>query len=133
MLYTLVIEWAKNHAPTDLEAIFIERPVGKFPKRALDNATGVIQVAMIHGVSHFHYPVSVFELSPGTWKKEALGKGNATKLDVLDWAMHNGARHGPDEHGLEWSPTQDQADALAIARAGFSLLHPTTTEEDPSE
>lgn len=114
-LYDAVHDWAALSAPDDLEAVFIERPVGKFPKRSLDHATGVIQVAMVHGLKDiFPFSVSVFELSPGTWKKAALGKGNAKKHEVIEWAAeHLGSRNY----------TSDEADALAIGCAGFRMLN----------
>lgn len=117
-LYRLTVEWAQGFAPNDLEAIFIERPVGKFPKRALDQASGVLQVAILAGTDHFDYPVSCFELSPGEWKKTVLGNGAAKKPEVHAWAE----RHWTGQFRLAGVFTQDEADALAIACAGSLLL-----------
>lgn len=112
-LYRAVYLWMEEHGPDDLEAVFIERPTGGFSQPALYQANGVIQVAIMElGWNEYAHPISVFELSPGTWKKEALGSGRAKKQDVMEWA------HGNQIDGL----TQDEADALAIACAGYRYL-----------
>lgn len=112
-LYAATYEWAVANAPDDLQACFIERPFGRFNKQALDHACGVLQVALVHGLSrHFSHPVSVFEISTGTWKKEALGSGRAKKDDVKLWALCERRK----------AVTQDEADALAISCAGYKLL-----------
>lgn len=50
--------------------------------------------------------------SVGTWKKKIVGKGNATKTEVMDWAV---GRTG-------WAfGDQDSADALAIATYAASV------------
>lgn len=46
-------------------------------------------------------------LASATWKKEAIGRGNATKEEVMAWAT----AVWPEAH----IKTQDQADALAMA------------------
>ena len=110
-----VRDWAYHHAPDDLLAVFIERPTNSFPKPALYQANGIIQVGVLSGQQgRFRHPVSCFELSPGTWKKHSIGKGNAKKDDVWHWAV--------GEIGIGSSVTQDECDALAIARAGHALL-----------
>ena len=112
-LYAATHDWAALSAPDDLEAVFIERPFGRFAKQALDQACGVLQVAVLHGLDEqFPHPVSCFEVSTGTWKKHALGNGAAKKPDVLRWACDH----------VESKLTQDEADALAIACAGSLLL-----------
>lgn len=117
-LYAATYEWAVANAPDDLQACFIERPFGRFNKQALDHACGVLQVALVHGLSrHFSHPVSVFEISTGTWKKEALGSGRAKKNDVAMWAASCMFSDGDYE-----TFTQDEADALAISCAGYKLL-----------
>ena len=106
--------WCANNAPDDLQAVFIERPTGGFNNPTLYQANGVLQVAIRRGLAgYYHHPVSVFEISPGTWKKEAIGSGRAKKDDVAAWA----SEFLP---GMDW--TQDQADALAISCAGYKLL-----------
>ena len=116
-LYAAAHDWAALSAPHDLEAVFIERPFGRFAKAALDQACGVLQVAILHGLDEqFPHPVSLFELSTGTWKKHALGYGNAKKDDVFFWALEKRGEEATEEI------TQDEADALAIACAGARLL-----------
>ena len=120
-LYAATYEWAVANAPDDLQACFIERPFGRFNKQALDHACGVLQVALVHGLSrHFSHPVSVFEISTGTWKKEAIGSGRAKKDDVMKWARNQvwDQKDLPPPSNL----TQDTADALAISCAGYKLL-----------
>lgn len=46
---------------------------------------------------------------PKVWKKLVLGNGNASKQDIMDWAVSQG--FAPE--------TQDQADAIAIAHYGY--------------
>lgn len=118
-LFCQIRGWCAAHAPNDLEAVFIERPTGQFPSPALVQANGVIQVAMVRGATAlFSHPLSVFEISPGTWKKEALGSGRAKKQDVLEWSeveLSKNPRRYP-------RISQDEADALAIACAGYRYL-----------
>ena len=114
-LYEGTHDWALLHAPEDLEAVFIERPRGRFDKQALDQASGVLQVALLKALStRFPHPASCFEVSPGTWKKAALGNGAAKKQEVLKWAF--------DQPATKPVLTQDEADALAIACAGSRLI-----------
>lgn len=106
-------KWATRNRPADLDAIFIERPTGRFPVPDLTRACGVIEAAMYGSFSSiYRYPVPIFRLSPPEWKKEVLDSGKATKLDVFHWAAPLAPK----------TLTQDEADALAIARAGHSLL-----------
>ena len=124
-LFCQIRGWCANHAPTDLQAVFIERPTGQFASPALVQANGVIQVAMVRGFAgYFAHPVSVFEISPGTWKKEAIGSGRAKKDDVHAWAC---ALLRPTGAGKP--PTQDECDALAIACAGYKLLSKEKEDE----
>jgi Holliday junction resolvasome RuvABC endonuclease subunit len=46
-----------------------------------------------------------------TWKKEAMGKGNARKPEIMAWARANGYR----------GALQDAADAWGIATAALVL------------
>ena len=105
--------WCANNAPDDLQAVFIERPTGGFNNPTLYQANGIIQVAMMRGlIALYPHPPTVFEISPGTWKKEALGSGRAKKDDVKLWALCERRK----------AVTQDEADALAISCAGYKLL-----------
>lgn len=49
-----------------------------------------------------------WRIAVGTWKRVAVGHGNASKTQVLAWAHRN---------GLRLDARQDEADALAIAWA----------------
>lgn len=50
----------------------------------------------------------VMELTTGEWKRESVGHGNATKLEVMTHALNR---------GLPVNHDQDLADALCIAEA----------------
>jgi len=126
-LHLRVKEWAEAVAPADLEAVFIERPVGRVPSPELVRAAGVIEAALVAGLrAAYEHPPTVFRLSPGEWKKGIGLSGNADKSTVYEWAhpLTLNARRWRGEGGLNQSSglTQDQADALAIAAAGASLL-----------
>lgn len=99
----------------DLEAVFIERPTGRWPSLPLVNAAGVLQVAVLDALNVFfpHRP-TVFELGVSEWKKWCGLPGNCGKPEVMEWARaQNGARD---------NLTQDEADALGIACAGARML-----------
>jgi len=123
-LFVRVRGWTAAHIDElkdDLDAVFIERPTGQFPNPALVQANGIIQVAVIRGLAgYFPHPLSCFEISPGTWKKEALGSGRAKKDDVAVWAA---------DRIVDRDLTQDEADALAIACAGGRLVARNPIEE----
>ena len=73
----------------------------------------VVQAAIYDAVNEkAEHPVSVFTLPVPTWKKHSVGKGNATKAEVMQWA---------NAHGYEGNH-QDAADAWCIAHAGRALL-----------
>lgn len=113
--------WCANNAPDDLQAVFIERPTGGFNNPTLYQANGIIQVAMMRGlIALYPHPPTVFEISPRTWKKEAIGSGRAKKDDVMKWARNQvwDQKDLPPPSNL----TQDTADALAISCAGYKLL-----------
>lgn len=74
------------------------------------NASTAVQMGItagaISGILGQHNVGSCFVPS-ARWKKEVVGKGNATKEDVMAWAVAT----WPDEP----IKTQDHADALAMA------------------
>lgn len=119
--------WTRDNYPDDLLAIFIERPTGRFPNPSLAQANGVIQVSMLSACEYlFDYPVSCWEMSPGEWKRRAIGKGNAKKLEVAEWAIRTWDAHPTYPHQTH-EFTQDEADALAIAYAGSQALREGAT------
>lgn len=118
-LYGAAHAWITLNAPDELLAVFIELPRGKFEKRALDHSCAVLQLAALHALrNRYAHPVSVFEIAVGTWKKEALGNGAAKKDAVWQWA----SGQMPPMSLTADTISQDEADALAIARAGHSLI-----------
>ena len=113
--------FAHGMVPDDLEAVFVERPVGRVPSPELVMATGVIEASIHKALADkFAHPVSIFRLSPGEWKKAAGLKGNAKKFEVWNWALFNQPKD---------DISQDEADALCIAYAGHNLLAHSTEEE----
>lgn len=111
-IYGAIHDLIALRAPDDLEAIFIERTFGRFDKRTLDQACGVIAVAAVHGLrERFPHPVSCFEVSTSEWRKTVFGRGNAKKQDAVEWAAEHGCRE-----------TVDECEALCMAYAGSLLL-----------
>lgn len=105
---------AKDHPPL---CIFVERPTGKHPNPSLSDMAGVVQAALYDGlVDLYSYPVTVYTIPVGTWKKQACGSGRATKEEVMTWARGQGFE----------PQSQDEADAVAIATAGALM---TATQE----
>lgn len=91
--------------------VFMEAPAGNpRPHPSLIQMCGVATEAIYAALANvYRHPVTVFEIPVASWKKLALGRGNATKGDVMEWAEAAGLRPA----------NQDEADALAIAQAGF--------------
>jgi Holliday junction resolvasome RuvABC endonuclease subunit len=85
-------------------SIIVEQPSGKFIKPDLYYAAA----AMMLVLADFGF---VDTLPPATWKKHALGKGNAKKPEIMEWARTIGYT----------GKSQDEADALGIARAGQAM------------
>lgn len=56
--------------------------------------------------------LDIVELAPASWKKLAVGRGDASKADVRTWALRT--LRWQDERGYR---PQDAYDAAAIARA----------------
>ena len=95
--------------------VLVERPTGKFPNPHLGYATAAVILALHRALKdRFPYPVSVVLVTIGDWKKVVLGKGNATKDEVMEWAVQS----YPHLDGI----TQDEADALAIASYGLESV-----------
>ena len=97
---------------TEGDVVYVERAYG-----ANRNAQTVLMQllgAFIGGLAEGG--VIVKEINTSTWKATALGYGRASKEDVMKWAVEQTGRE------IE---TQDEADALAIAYAGYLLEQPT--------
>lgn len=89
-------------------AILVEDPTfGGRTNPPLIQAFGVVLEAMA-----FDYLCPVLEIPVGTWKREALGKGNASKDDIWAEAMRLGIEPA----------NQDEADAICIAVAAQGRL-----------
>lgn len=82
-------------------SIIVEQPSGKFIKPDLYYAASAIMVVLYD----FGF---VDTLPPASWKKTALDNGTAKKHDIMAWAKSIGYT----------GSSQDEADALGIARAG---------------
>lgn len=95
--------------------VLVEKPTGKFVKPHLIYAVGIVTLALHRALKdRFIYPVSVIQIGVSEWKKGTVGKGNATKSDVADWARSR----------WDWLEgiTQDEADALCIAEFARTSL-----------
>lgn len=92
--------------------VWVEQPTGKHPKPTLVQMVGVVSEAIYAALSTLYaHPVTIYPIAVASWKKAALGFGNADKDDVMAWAQ------------MLWDPAnQDEADALAIAFAGQSMI-----------
>lgn len=62
----------------------------------------------LEAASAFNLDAVVMEMTTGEWKRESVGHGNATKLEVMTHALNR---------GLPVNHDQDLADALCIAEA----------------
>lgn len=97
-----------KHRP---EVVFLEQPfAGKQVEPTLFMAVGCIRAALWEATG-----VPVRMIVPPSWRKLALGRGNAKKWETLPWARRQLGYLGDSE---------DEGDALAIAVAGRLLVHP---------
>ncbi len=102
----LAAVWADSYPPL---TVWVERPTGGYPNPPLDHAVGVTLAALYAALEHLYlHPVPVNLIPIGVWKKLAVGHGNASKQQTLNWAR---------EHGYQGFDC-DEADAFAIATAG---------------
>lgn len=89
-------------------AILVEDPTfGGRTNPPLIQAFGVVLEAMA-----FDYLCPVLEIPVGTWKREAVGRGNATKEECWGAAVAVGGRPA----------NQDEADAICVAAAARGRL-----------
>jgi hypothetical protein len=90
--------------------VLVETPPGHLHANQLTYATGVIMAAIFNSIAVWNPMVVVEEVNISSWKAEIVGHGNATKEQVMDWAL---------THRFEGN-TQDEADAHAIAHLALS-------------
>jgi Holliday junction resolvasome RuvABC endonuclease subunit len=106
--HALLTPWlfdASHWTPPD--AVFVEQPAGKFPKPTLEHMVGVVLMTVAEVTT-----APVLTLPVPQWKHMSIGKGNASKEQLMEWAR---------ERGYE-GDSQDEADALGIAVAGHHIL-----------
>ena len=102
--------------------VMVERPVGRHPTPHLGYATGVIMVGLHRALrDRFNFPVSIVQISTGEWKKATTGRGNATKDEVMAWAVEA----WPALEGC----SQDEADAVAIATMAWESVEGMESSE----
>jgi Holliday junction resolvasome RuvABC endonuclease subunit len=88
--------------------VWVEQPSGRFPNPQLYYATGVIQAALYESLG-----CPVWTIPSGKWKAASVGKGTASKAEVMRWAtLHRGGEFA----------SQDDADAYCIAVGGRRIL-----------
>lgn len=96
-------------------AVCVERPTGRYPSPHLSYATASVLLGLHRALKdRFAYPVSVILVAITEWKKKAIGRGNASKDEVMEWAVST----WPQLDDM----TQDDADALGIATYGLASL-----------
>lgn len=99
--------YARQMAPTYPPAcVWVEQPSGRYPNLQLAYAAGVLQAALFETLA-----CPVWSITSGTWKRNTVGKGNATKAQVAAWVAERADVNG-----------QDEADAYAIAAAGRAMV-----------
>ncbi len=86
--------------------VWVEQPSGRFRNLPLTYAVGVVQAAVFEVVG-----CPVWTIPSGAWKRRTVGVGNATKAQVMAWSERLAVVDG-----------QDEADAVAIAWAGRSMV-----------
>lgn len=112
--------FAGSHPPL---CVWLEEPTGRHPKPTLGHMVGVAIEALYSSLaSLYSHPVEVFQVPVATWKKYAVGRGNADKPAVMEWARTVGD-----------PSNQDEADALGIAYGGLAFMgeQPSTEPADP--
>lgn len=88
--------------------VWIEQPSGTFIKPQLYYTVGVVQAVVFEQTGM----APVWSIPSGTWKKNALGYGNASKEQVAAWVERAGGSFA----------SQDEADAYAMACAGRRMF-----------
>jgi Holliday junction resolvasome RuvABC endonuclease subunit len=88
-------------------AAAVELPYSKF-------AASLVPLMRVQGaiVASLPRDLRIVELRPQTWKKHSVGRSNATKHEVREWALGQGVPAGLD---------QDTYDAYGLARALLAL------------
>lgn len=107
-IWCRVVQFAGEHRHEFLpDVVWVEQPTGTYPNPGLMYATGVIQAALQAVLG-----VPVWTIPTGTWKKNTLGYGNASKEQVAAWVQAQGGDFS----------SQDEADAFCIAAAGRAMF-----------
>lgn len=101
----ITIDGRHGHGP---DLIAVELPKGKFVPHQSLQVMGVLLACL---ADHFACPI--LELTPDQWAKPTVGTGKPGKPMIMDWARR--------AHGYQGA-LQDEADAIAIAAAGWLLL-----------
>lgn len=111
--------------------VFIETPAGKFMDPYLMQMVGAVTGGIWYGLRDvYEHPVTCFAVPVSQWKKRAVGRGNATKPQILAWARERGYEGqcpkclGDASVDACKAPTaaHDEADAFGVAVAGLGLL-----------
>lgn len=97
-------------------AAFVERPGGRVHP-SLWQMLGVTLSAISGSLAdRYAHPVSVWLIPVSQWKELSVGKGSATKEDIVRWCASESLA----------ASNQDEYDALGIARAGQAMLEKGT-------
>lgn len=100
--------------------VFIEAPL--MGRAGVRVTIGQAQVQGSLGLAALHSGTDgVYEVNVQTWKKDVVGRGNASKSDVRD-AIEGWLASRPSSRPGFPTDNQDLCDALAIARYGTGVL-----------
>lgn len=109
MVRDFAADMAGDHPPL---YVWVEAPTGKFVKPSLLHAVGVTIEAVYSALEHrWNFPVTVDMIGVSSWKARSVGRGHATKAEVMEWAKTVGS-----------PANQDEADALGIAFGGLAMM-----------
>lgn len=86
--------------------VAVEMPFGRFRSTEFGAAFGATILGINLALNNLRHPPPIWTVTVSEWKAATVGKGNASKPAVMQWAKAN---------LLSEIPTQDVADALSIA------------------
>lgn len=111
LAYNALTPWVRGiarHRPP--RVVFVERPRGAITHASLLDMIGVVKASIYAGLEGLTpFEVLVTDIPIGTWKKNSVGFGNASKEQIRDWA---------EDFGIDPTASEDECDALGVAVAG---------------
>lgn len=118
--YDIGMEFFQGVSEDGPFTVFIEAPL--MGRAGVRVTIGQAQVQGSLGLAALHSGTDgVYEVNVQTWKKDVVGRGNASKSDVRD-AIEGWLASRPSSRPGFPADNQDLCDALAIARYGTGVL-----------